>query len=153
MEIQVLKIFLMEEDINALLSRHIPADQPVREVQVRLTPEGVAIVGVYPTPFFRASFQTRWVLGLREGRLTAQLADLKVARVPPGMVRGMLLDMLVENLAPIEGMQVEDDTIVVDVERLALVNLGLTVRTHWTAIRTEMGRVVLEAAADAGTVA
>lgn len=147
MEIQALQLLLTEDDINAILARYIPADQPLRDVQVQVTPEGVVVAGAYPTPFFRASFQTRWVLGIREGRLTAQLADLQVARVPIGIVRGMLLEMLAETLTQVDGIQIDDDTLVVDVERLVLAQLGLTVRTHLTAACTEAGQVVLKAAA------
>jgi hypothetical protein len=147
MEIQNLKLLLTEEDINTLVARHLPAEPSLRDLHVQLTPEGVLVTGAYPMPFFSASFQTSWTLAVRGGHLTAQLTDLKVARVPVGLVRGMLFEMLTDTVASLDGLQVEKELISVDVDRLLQRNLGLSTRTNLRTVRCQAGQILVEAAA------
>ncbi len=143
MELLALKLLVTEDDVNALIARHLPADQPVRDVAVRLTPEGARVAGRYPTAFFNVRFETTWDVSVREGRVAARLADLNVAGVPAGMVRGILMDMLGTTAAREDGVSVEGETILVDPDRF-LARAGLSGRANLTALRCGEGVVVLE---------
>jgi hypothetical protein len=144
MEIVSLKLWLSEEDLNKLIAKHTPPDQPIRDLQVKLHPEGVRVTGAYPVTFFNVRFDTLWALSVQAGRLVAHLAELKVAGAPAGLVRGMLMEMLGAQLEEEEGVRVEGENIVVDPDAL-IGRLGLTGRTNLTAVRCEAGRIVIEA--------
>ncbi len=79
MELLALRLLLTEEDINTLVTQHLGADQSVRELRVRLTPEGVHVTGAYALAFFNVRFDTRWVLSVWGREVAATLADLRVA--------------------------------------------------------------------------
>jgi hypothetical protein len=143
MEILALKLALTDEDLNNFIARHLGADQSVRDLKVRLTPQGVRVSGAYPVAFFNVRFDTLWALSVRGREVAAHLTDLQVAGAPAGMVRGTLMEMLAANLEHEEGIRVENETILVDVDAL-LSRLGLAARMNFTAIRCEVGRAVVE---------
>jgi len=144
MEILALKLSLTEEDVNNLVARHLGSDPSVRELKVRLTPDGVHVAGAYALAFFNVRFDTRWILSLQGREVAAQLADLRVAGAPAGMVRSTLLEMLAANLENEAGLRVAGDAILVDPDVL-LTRLGLAARTNLTAVRCEAGRIIVEA--------
>jgi hypothetical protein len=144
MEILSLKLALSEEDVNNLVARHGGNDPPVRDLKVRLLPEGVRVSGAYPVTFFNVNFDTLWALSVEGREVAARLADLKVAGAPAGLVRGMLLEMISGNIAREEGARVEGESVLVDPDVL-LTRVGLTGRMNLRAVRCEAGRVVVEA--------
>jgi hypothetical protein len=146
MEIVSLKLWLSEEDLNSLIVKHTSPDQPVRDLQVRLLPEGARITGAYPVTFFNVRFDTLWALSVQDRKVVAHLADLKVAGAPAGLVRGTLLEMLGAQLAEEEGFHVEGENVLVDPDAL-LGRLGLTGRINLSAVRCEAGRIVIEGGA------
>jgi hypothetical protein len=149
MEILSLKLSLSEADLNNLVARHLGSDQPVRDLQVRLRPEGVGISGAYRVAFFNVRFETLWALSVQGREVAAQLTDLRVAGAPAGLVRESLLEMIGANIAREEGARVEGESILVDPD-LMLGRLGLTGgRANLTAVRCEEGRVVVEGGAPA----
>jgi hypothetical protein len=143
MDILALKLVMTEADVNGLVAAHLPANQPVRDLRVSLTPEGIRLSGSYPVTFFNIAFHTLWAIALSEGRVIARLAGLQVAGAPAGMVRGMLMEAVADNLRGEDGFRVEGDSIFVDLDR-ALGRFGLSARTNLTAVHCENGRLVLE---------
>jgi len=143
MEILSLKVALAEEDVNNLVTKHLGGDQPVRDLKVRLTPEGARVSGTYPVTFFNVRFDTLWTLAVSGREVAARLADLQVAGAPAGMVRGTLMEVLAANLDREEGLRVDGETVLVDLDVL-LSRLGLVSRTNLTAVRCEAGRVIVE---------
>jgi hypothetical protein len=146
MEIRALNLLLTEADANALVARHLPADTPVREVRVRLTPEGFRVSGIYPTSLLAVRFDTLWELSVRDGRLAAYLADLNVVGLPARLLRGTLMSALGEAAAKEDALRVEGETVLLDPERLLAKN-GLSAKTNLTAVRCGEGSLVLECAA------
>jgi hypothetical protein len=143
MEILSLKLALSDDDVNGLVARHLGGDLPVRDLKVRLTPEGARVSGAYAVAFFNVRFDTLWALSVRGREVAARLADLHVAGAPAAIVRGTLLEVLAANLEREEGLRVEEETVLVDLDVL-LGRLGLVGRTNLTAVRCEAGRVVVE---------
>lgn len=148
MEILSLKLSLTEEDVNNFVAKQLGNDQTVRDLKVRLTPEGVRVEGVYPVAFFNVRFDTLWALSVRGREVAAHLAALNVAGAPAGLVRGTLLEMLGAHLAHEEGARVEGETVLVDPDAL-LARLGLAGRTNLAAVRCEAGRILVEGGAPA----
>jgi len=143
MEVLSLKLAVTEEDVNALVAKHLGADPPVRDLKVSLTPQGARVSGAYPVAFFNVRFDTLWALSVRGREVAAHLAELHVAGAPAGIVRGTLMEMLAANVEQEQGVRVEDETILVDPDVL-LGQFGPAVRTNLTAVRCGAGRVVLE---------
>jgi hypothetical protein len=144
MEIESLKLWLSEDDINGVIARNLRDDDSVRDLRVRVLPEGARVSGAYRVAFFNVRFDTLWALSVQGREVAARLADLSVAGAPAGVVRGTLLEMLAANLAREEGARVEGDSIVIDPDAL-LGRFGLTARTNLHAVRCEAGRVLVEA--------
>ena len=142
MEILALQVSLTEADVNGLIAPHLGQDQSVRELQVRLTEQGVHVAGAYALSFFTVHFDTRWVLSVSNHEVAAQLADLRVAGARGGLVRSTLLEMLAANLEHEGGLRVENDTILLDPDAV-LARLGLAARTNLKAVQCQTGRVII----------
>jgi hypothetical protein len=141
-EIQALKLLLTENDLNQLVSRALTDVQPVRDVSVRLLPEGIGVSGIYPTALMKVRFDTLWQPFVRDGRLAARLADLKVVGIGGGLVRKVLLGILGDAARLEDALKVEDDTVLFDLDRILARN-GLPVRTNLTAVQCGAGTLLL----------
>src|SRR5438105_10667026 len=93
MEIYALKVSLSEQDLNDLLKKHLPADQPIEDLAVRVSPKGLIISGVYPL-FIHVHFETQWELGLDKGQVTARLAHFKAMGVPGNIFKSAIVKMI-----------------------------------------------------------
>jgi hypothetical protein len=143
MEIQALKLLLTEHDLNSIAKRSLEKEQ-VRDVAIRLSPAGVHISGVYPTPFMTVRFETLWEVCVRAGKIAARLADLKVVGLPAGMLRGTIMSALAEATSNDNGLRVEGEQLIFDPDRL-LANNGWQGRANLTTVRCGPGTLVLEA--------
>jgi hypothetical protein len=144
MEIQALKLFVTEQDLNDLIGRHLPDDQPLENVKIRIAPEGVSVTGEYPL-FVRVAFETLWELTARGGTVTARLSDLKAMGLPAVLFKGMVLKAIEEAVATEPWLAFDDDTIEVDIDGL-LAAQGVPAKTNLNSIRCLSGAVILEAA-------
>lgn len=146
MEIQSLKLLVTDQDLNELAARHLPADQPVEELRLRVSPEGLHVSGEYPL-FLRVSFETQWELGVRAGNVTARLRHFKALGLPVPVFKSVLFKILRDAVAKEEWLEFADDeTIVVQVDRL-LAREGVPLRTNLQRIRCQDQRLVVEAGA------
>jgi hypothetical protein len=145
MEVQALKLLITEPDLAALAAKAGEQNEQLSDLQVRITPDAVVVAGVIHL-FMRVPFETFWQPALRDGTLAVTLADLKVVGLPGGMLKGVLLRMLADEAAKLDGVRIEADTVLVDVDRL-LAKSGLTIRTNLTTLHCSAGQLLLEAAA------
>src|SRR5262249_52913881 len=136
-----------EQDLNELVARHLPPDQPVEDVRLRVAPEGVYVSGVYPL-FVNVAFETLWELGVRGGRATARLAGFKALGLPAMVFKSMVMKVIEDAAQTEDWLQVEDSTVLADVERL--LRNRVPVRANLTAVRCDAGRLVIESAAAPG---
>jgi hypothetical protein len=156
MEIQALRLLVTERDLAELAARGPVAPRGVKDLRLRITPEGVLLTGVYPTSFLEVPFATLWQLGVRDGKLTATLTRLHTGPGPhnvaldflgmlgAGSVRGLVMSGIARAVRHQDAVRVEGETVVVDADRLAA-RQGLPLRTHLTAVRCGPGSLVLEA--------
>ena len=56
MDIQTLKVFISEQDLQEFAVRLQPPDSPVKNVKVRVAAEGVHVSGEAPTPLMTLSY-------------------------------------------------------------------------------------------------
>jgi hypothetical protein len=146
MEIQSLRIFIRDEEINEHLPRVVPSDAGVENLRVRLTPAGVVVQGEYPALFMKVAFETLWEASVAAGQVQARLAQVKVAGLPAGLLRGVLLKVIRDVTAQAPGISVRDESVFVDVGRM-LQEQKVPVSVYLTAVRLGEGHAVIEAGA------
>ncbi len=144
MEIQALRILLREEEINEYLPRVLPPDAAIEKLHIRLTPEGIVVQGEYPALFMKVAFETLWETSVAAGRVQARLANVKVAGLPAGLLRGVLLKVLRDVTAQVPGISVQDESVFVDVGQM-LQAKQVPVSVYMTAIRPGEGHATIEA--------
>jgi hypothetical protein len=145
MEILALRATISEQALNDLATRRLPRNLPVEELRFEVIPEGLIVRGEYPL-LVKVRFETLWQLSVSEGKVLARLARLHTLGMPMGPLKGMVLDLIATTLRKEEGLHVDEDAIIVDVERL-LAREGLTARLNLTAVRCQAGAILLEAGA------
>ncbi len=144
MEIQALRVLIRDEEINEHLPRVVPPDAAVEKLRVRLTPAGIVVQGEYPALFMKVAFETLWETTVTDGQVQARLANVKVAGLPAGMLRGVLMKVIRDVTAQAPGVTVRDESVFVDVGQ-ALLAGNVPVRVFLTAVRLGEGHVVIEA--------
>jgi hypothetical protein len=144
MDIETLRLRVSGEEINALLGEHLPEETGVQNLQVLPTAEGIQMTGRYTGMLLPLSFETLWVLGVAEGRLRAQLTQVRVAGFPATKLRGVLLGVLAENIADVAGLMVQDDQVHFDVN-VFLEDQAVPLRLTPSAIHCQPGWIILEA--------
>ncbi len=146
MHVQRLEIHVTDQDLNGLVRMHVNGRLPVRDVAVRVTPDGAIVSGTYPTPLFKVRFETEWCLAARGNMVAAQLTRLEVAGIAAGPARRMLLEMMARDLAGDEGVAVDVDTVIVDLGQF-LRRAGIMVQLNLTSVQATAGCLVLSAEA------
>jgi hypothetical protein len=144
MEIQALKLFVTEDEINDILATFLPSDLPVQDLGVRLTPEGVVVQGVYPTLLVKMAFETLWEVAAAGPEVEARLANVKVAGLPAGKLRGLLVKLIRDAASRQPGLRVQGESLRVNVEE-ALRAKDLPLKVNFTAVRCGPNSLVLEA--------
>jgi hypothetical protein len=130
--------------LTRIATEALPPDVKVKDVRVHLTPEGAQVTGAYEM-FFAVPFETLWELTVRDGKILARLANLKVARLGAAMVKGVLLGILADAAKQVPGLQLDGDTLIVDVDRV-LAGRGYVVRTNLKTVQCQAGKLLIESA-------
>jgi hypothetical protein len=143
MDIQQLAVVVTDHDLNQLARKQLPDDFPVENVKFAIGPEGLAVTGEFPL-FVSVSFHTLWQLGVRDGKVTARLMDLRAFGLPVTVFKSMILKILAESARKIDGLAYEDDLLVADVDRLAL-REGLPLRLNLRSIECMAGQLFVRA--------
>ena len=161
MEIQALRLLLTEHDLQRLATEGANGNLSVRDLRLRIAPEGLHVAGIYPTSFMDVPFATLWDLSIRAGMLAARLVRIQTGNgdadsvlemfslISPGAVRATLMNAVARALQGEEGLQVQGETVLVDPDLLAA-RRGWPVRTNLTAVRCGEGCLVLESFAQSG---
>jgi hypothetical protein len=120
MDILALRLLLTEQDVYDLGVPEALASQGVRDLRVRLTPEGIHLAGVYPTSFAEVDFVTVWHVFIHQGKVVARLADVQTSGggdlgkalfglLTPNAARQLLMNTLAKAVSEEEAFLVEDD--------------------------------------------
>src|SRR6516165_9119502 len=102
MEIHALRALIPEAMLTRIAAESIPPEVKVKDIRVQLTPDGAHITGSYHM-FLAVPFETLWELSVRDGKILARLAHVKVAKLGAGMIKGVLLGALSDAVAKIDG--------------------------------------------------
>ncbi len=150
MEIHALRVTVTEQDLNDLAKRHLPKDQPVEELQIGITPEGVVVQGEYSL-FVPVSFETLWHPTVRDRQVHLRLVKFRALGMPVTALRGLIMNVFSTLAREEPWVRVLEDAVLLDVEAM-LAKEGLTARVNLAAIRCEVGIFVLEAGPNPPTV-
>lgn len=144
MEIHTLKLSVSEQELNELVAEAPSGKHTVENLRVRLTPEGIVVLGDYPAMFMKMAFETLWEVKGIGSIVEARLASVKVSGLPAGMLRGVLIKTLRDLLANEPGVRVTDESIHVDLSKHTTLQ-RLRLRVHLTGVRCTEGNLVIEA--------
>jgi hypothetical protein len=144
MDIQALTLHITESDFAQVLDHYLPEEGPLEDVRVGLRTEGVLVQGSYPTPLGKMSFETLWSLAVSGCIVQVRLETIRVAGLPAGLLRGVLLKTLRDVVGSQPGVRVEGEVVEVDLEQAAQAR-GIPLRINLTAIRCSAGSLVVEA--------
>jgi hypothetical protein len=143
MEIQALKMSLTEQDLNALLQKHLPAEQPIEDLTVRLSLKGLTVSGVYPL-FINVHFETLWNIGVDGGHITARLEHFKAMGVPGNIFKSAIVKMIEDVAGAEDWLRIQGDTLWVDVDR-CIGKYAFPAQTHLTSVECQAGQIVIQA--------
>jgi len=143
MEIHALRVSVTEQDLNDLARRHLPDDQPVEELQISITPEGVTVQGEYPL-FVSVRFETLWQPTVEDRHVHLRLVKFRALGMPVNVLKGFVMNAFSTLARKEPWVQVLEDCVRLDVEAM-LAREGLTARVNLVRIRCEAGVFVLEA--------
>jgi hypothetical protein len=144
MEIHALKLLITEHDINTIAARALAKEDQVREVRLRLLPEGLHVSGVYPTPFMAVRFETVWEVAAHVGKIGVKLLTVKALGLPIGVLRTSIMSALADAATASKALHVDGDQLLFDPDHL-LASHGLVGRTNLTKVRCETGLLIIEA--------
>jgi hypothetical protein len=144
MDILSLRVRLTDADLNSMARTFVPEDAPVDNLRLAVVDGAVQVNGDYPTPLFSIPFQTRWEPAVREGKVCVQLTGIKVVGLPGGMLRGLFLNGFRQVTRNLPGASLDDDTLVLDVDRI-LASRGVPLKTNLKTIRCTAGQMIVEA--------
>lgn len=145
MHIHTLKMSVSEQALNELVAA-LPAGKknPVQNLRVRLTSEGVMVQGEYPTMLMKMSFETLWEVKADGSIVQARLTAVKAAGLPAAMLRVVLLKTLRDLLAKEPGVCVVEEAIQVDLSKHSAMQ-KLQLKIHLTAVQCSHGKLMIEA--------
>lgn len=144
MHIHTLKMSVTEQELNELVAA-LPADKnAVENLRVRLTSDGVMVLGEYPTMLMKMAFETLWEVKGVGSIVEARLAAVKVAGLPAAMLRAVLLKTLRDLLAREPGVCVVDESIHVDLSKHTAIQ-KLRLHIHLTTVQCSHGKLMIEA--------
>ena len=155
MDIQTLKVFVSEGELQELAQKFQPKDGPqVKDLAVRVTPEGVHVSGEAPTPMLALPFESVWQPGVTpEGRVAVRLVELKAAGFPATLFRSLVLGILKDAVKE-PFIEATDEAVIVDVQEFVRrENLPIALRFAMRAVRCVEGGIFVEAGWPATAVA
>jgi hypothetical protein len=143
MEIQSMNMTLTEDDLNSLIQKILPRDQPVEDLRLAITPGGVAITGVYPL-FINVQFETHWELGVEDNQVLTRLIHSKAIGVPANIFKSAIVKMIDDLAREEPWIRMNGDTVYVDVDA-CIAKHAFPARTHLQQIDCQAGQIVLVA--------
>jgi hypothetical protein len=149
MEIHALRLQLTECDLADLAQRALRDQDQLSDVQIRITPEGVVVSGIFQL-MLRVKFETLWSLNVQSGSLAVTLSELRAGGFGAGMLKGVLMGMVQSEIEREHGVSVEGETIRVDIDQV-LAARGLVVLCNLVRVECSSGSVAFLSDRAAGT--
>jgi len=139
MEIHSLKIVVTQDDLNLLMARFLNLPPKLCNLSIELIPNGLLLSGIYET-ILSVPFKCLWKLSVGDGKLQAELADIKCVGVRLNLLKPYVLNALVANCKILE---LRDEGVFLDLDRL-LAQMIVPVRANLTSVHCEARELVIE---------
>ena len=139
MEIITLRFVVTEDDLNGLLIKFVAIPRKVRDLHLRVTPDGLSLAGVYQT-ILPIPFNTEWRIVVEAGKLVARLSGMKAVGVGLGFLKGYVLKALSSNSTVLE---FAEESVMFDVDRF-FEQMAVPIKTNLLSVCCESGRLVIE---------
>jgi|SRR5579875_155095 hypothetical protein len=144
MQIHALTLSVTEQELNELAAALPLGKNSIQNLRIRLTSDGIVVLGEYPALLMKMAFETLWEVKGAGNIVEARLISVKVANLPAALLRTVLLRMLRDLLAQEPGVCVGDDSIQVDLSKHTILQ-KLRLGIHLTAVQCRPGNLVIEA--------
>ena len=129
MEIITLRFVVTEDDLNGLLIKFVAIPRKVRDLHLRVTPDGLSLAGVYQT-ILPIPFNTEWIIVVESGKLVARLSGMKAVGVGLGFLKGYVLKAVSSSSTLIE---LKGDRLEFDVDRF-LDEMAVPIKTNLQSV-------------------
>jgi len=129
MEIITLRFVVTEDDLNGLLIKFVAIPRKVRDLHLRVTPDGLSLAGVYQT-ILPIPFNTEWRIVVEAGKLVARLSGMKAVGVGLGFLKGYVLKAVSSSSTLIE---LKGDRLEFDVDRF-LDEMAVPIKTNLQSV-------------------
>jgi len=139
MEIITLRFVVTEDDLNGLLIRFVAIPRKVRDLHLRVTPDGLSLAGVYQT-ILPIPFNTEWRIVVEAGKLVARLSGMKAVGVGLGFLKGYVLKAVSSSSTLIE---LKGDRLEFDVDR-SLDKMAVPIKTNLQSVCCDNRRLVID---------
>ena len=139
MEIITLRFVVTEDDLNGLLIRFVAIPRKVRDLHLRVTPDGLSLAGVYQT-ILPIPFNTEWRIIVEAGKLVARLSGMKAVGVGLGFLKGYVLKAVSSSSTLIE---LKGDRLEFDVDRF-LDEMAVPIKTNLQSVCCDNRRLVID---------
>ena len=150
MDIQSLRVFVSEAELQDLALKLQPLEAPVKNLTVRVTPEGVQVSGE-ATVMMTLPFESLWLPTVVDGQVVVQLVNLNAAGFPATLFRSLVLSMLKDAVKE-PFITTTEEAIVVDVQEfIRREKLPIALRFEVQAVRCVQGGIFAEAGLPAPT--
>lgn len=116
LEITQAIVRVAESDIEKAIKDHLASQGDMDLESVRVREEGVVARGRYEMGWMKVGVELVFVPKAEENKLRFDLSALRMVQGVglPGMVRGLIMDMVAEMLRDMAGVSVDGETIWVD---------------------------------------
>lgn len=142
LEIAQATIRVGESDIEKAIKDHLAAQGDMDLESVRILEEGVVARGRYEMGWMKVGVELVFMPRAEDHKLRFDLSALRMVQGVglPGMVRGLIMDMVAELLRDMAGVSVDGETIWVD-PVAATRDLGLEVAAPISGVSLLPGKV------------
>jgi hypothetical protein len=140
LEILQARLRLGENDLESTLRKHLEFQGDMDLESIRIRPEGVVARGKYEMGWMKVGVELIFLPKAEAGKLRFDLNGLRLVQGVglPGMLRGLIMDLVTELLKDMPGVVVDNETIWVDPVAAAL-TWGFDVRMNLTGVVAESG--------------
>ena len=142
LEITQAIVRVAESDIEKAIKDHLAAQGDMDLESVRVLEEGVVARGRYEMGWMKVGVELVFVPRAEDHKLRFDLSALRMVQGVglPGMVRGLIMDMVAEMLRDMSGVSVDGETIWVD-PASATRDLGFEVSAAISGVSLLPGKV------------
>lgn len=146
LEILQARLRLGEDDLESALKKHLESQGDMDLESVRVRSEGVVARGKYEMGWMKVGVELIFLPRVEAGKLRFDLNGLRLVQGVglPGMLRGVIMDLVAELLREMPGVVIDHETIWVDPVAAAR-TLGFDVRLNIASVVAEAGYLELVA--------